>query len=158
MATISSSEQKGMQQIDLSSLNIPQLSSLKQQLDQELNLFQESLASLKVAQSKFQNSGETLEKINTEIEGDSILVPLTGSMYVPGKLYDTNKLIIDIGTRYYVEKDNKAAKDYFQRKVKFVTEQMEKIQYLGLEKSKIRDTIVELLELKLAQQQGLQAK
>lgn len=158
MATISSSEQKGMQQIDLSSLNIPQLSSLKQQLDQELNLFQESLASLKVAQSKFQNSGETLEKINTEIEGDSILVPLTGSMYVPGKLYDTDKLIIDIGTRYYVEKDNKAAKDYFQRKVKFVTEQMEKIQYLGLEKSKIRDTIVELLELKLAQQQGLQAK
>lgn len=147
-----------MQQIDLSSLNIPQLSTLKQQLDQELNLFQESLASLKVAQSKFQNSGETLERINTEMEGDSILVPLTGSMYVPGKMYDTDKLIIDVGTRYYVEKDNKAAKDYFQRKVKFVTEQMEKIQYLGLEKSKIRDTIVELLELKLAQQQGLQAK
>lgn len=158
MAMISTTEQKGMQQIDLTSLNIPQLSSLKQQLDQELNLFQESLASLKVAQSKFQNSGETLEKISPEMEGDTILVPLTGSMYVPGKLYDTNKLIIDIGTRYYVEKDNKAAKDYFQRKVKFVTEQMEKIQYLGLEKSKIRDTIVELLELKLAQQQGLQAK
>lgn len=158
MASISTTEQKGMQQIDLTSLNIPQLSTLKQQLDQELNLFQESLASLKVAQSKFQNSGETLEKINPEMEGDGILVPLTGSMYVPGKLYDTNKLIIDVGTRYYVEKDNKSAKDYFQRKVKFVTEQMEKIQYLGLEKSKIRDTIVELLELKLAQQQGLQGK
>lgn len=158
MATISATEQKGMQQIDLTNLNIPQLSTLKQQLDQDLNLFQESLASLKVAQSKFQNSGETLEKINPEIEGNTILVPLTGSMYVPGKLHDTDNLIIDVGTRYYVEKDSKAAKDYFQRKVKFVTEQMEKIQYLGLEKSKIRDTIVELLEIKLAQQQGLQNK
>lgn len=158
MAAISTTEQKGMQQIDLTSLNVPQLSSLKQQLDQELNLFQESLASLKVAQNKFSNSGETLERINPEMEGDTILVPLTGSMYVPGRLYDTNKLIIDVGTRYYVEKDSKAAKDYFQRKVKFVTEQMEKIQYLGLEKSKIRDTIVELLELKLAQQQGVQGK
>lgn len=158
MASISSTEQRGMQQIDLSALNIPQLSSLKQQLDQELNLFQESLASLKVAQNKFQNSGETLEKITPEMEGSPILVPLTGSMYVPGKLYDTDKLIIDVGTRYYVEKDGKASKDYFQRKVKFVTEQMEKIQYLGLEKSKIRDTIVELLEMKLVQQQALQNK
>lgn len=158
MAAISTTEQKGMQQIDLNNLNIPQLSTLKQQLDQDLNLFQESLASLKVAQSKFQNSGETVEKINPEMEGNSILVPLTGSMYVPGRLHDTNKLVIDIGTRYYVEKDNKTAKDYFQRKVKFVTEQMEKIQYLGLEKSKIRDTIVELLEYKLAQQQGTQNK
>lgn len=158
MAAISATEQKGMQQIDLANLNIQQLSTIKQQLDEDLNLFQESLTSLKIAQSKFQNSGETLEKITPEMEGDTILVPLTGSMYVPGKLYDTDKLIIDIGTRYYVEKDNKSAKDYFQRKVKFVTEQMEKIQYLGLEKSKIRDTIVELMELKLAQQQGLQKK
>ncbi|XP_018562427.1 prefoldin subunit 5 [Anoplophora glabripennis] len=153
MAQISATEQKGMQQIDLTTLNIQQLSTLKQQLDQELNLFQESLASLKVAQSKFQNSGETLEKVTPETEGKDILVPLTGSMYVPGKLHDTNKVIIDVGTRYYVEKDIDAAKDYFQRKIKFVTEQMEKIQYLGLEKSKIRDAIVEIAEMKLAQQQ-----
>ncbi|XP_023019182.1 prefoldin 5 [Leptinotarsa decemlineata] len=153
MAQISATEQKGMQQIDLTTLNIQQLSGLKQQLDQELNLFQESLATLKVAQGKYQNSGETLEKINPSSEGKDILVPLTGSMYVPGKLCDTNNVIIDVGTRYYVEKDIEAAKDYFQRKTKFVTEQMEKIQYLGLEKSKIRDAIVEIAELKLAQQQ-----
>lgn len=89
-------------------------------------------------------------------------------MYVPGKLVDPNNVIIDIGTRYYAEKvklfnikicdntttkfqDLKSAKDYFQRKIKFVTEQMEKIQLLGLEKSRIRDTIVEILELKLKQ-------
>ncbi|KAJ8931126.1 hypothetical protein NQ314_016007 [Rhamnusium bicolor] len=128
MAQISATEQRGMQQIDLTTLNIQQLSTLKQQLDQELNLFQESLASLKGAQSKFQNSGETLEKITPESEGKYILVPLTGS-------------------------DIDGAKDYFQRKIKFVTEQMEKIQYLGLEKSKIRDAIVEIADLKMAQQQ-----
>ena len=31
------------------------------------------------------------------------------------------------------------AKSYFKRKVKFVTEQMEKIQMLGIEKSNVRD-------------------
>ncbi|CAG9823282.1 unnamed protein product [Phaedon cochleariae] len=157
MAQISATEQKGMQQIDLTSLNIQQLSTLKQQLDQELNVFQESLTSLKMAQGKYQNSGETLEKITPESEGADILVPLTGSMYVPGKLHDTNNVIIDIGTRYYVEKDIEAAKDYFQRKTKFVTEQMEKVQYIGIEKSKIRDAIVEIAELKMAQQQQQQS-
>ncbi|XP_060523826.1 prefoldin subunit 5 [Cylas formicarius] len=153
MAQISATEQPHMKQIDLKQLNIPQLSQLKQQLDQELNLFQESLASLKVAQTKFQTSSETLQNFSPDSEGSEILVPLTGSMYVPGKLVDTNNVIIDIGTRYYVEKDIPAAKDYFQRKIEFVTEQMEKIQYLGLEKSKIRDAIVEIVEMKLAQQQ-----
>ncbi|KAG5875497.1 hypothetical protein JTB14_015109 [Gonioctena quinquepunctata] len=157
MAQISASEQKGMQQIDLTTLNIQQLSTLKQQLDQELNLFQESLASLKIAQGKYQNSGETLEKVNHDSEGNDILVPLTGSMYVPGKLHDTKNVIIDVGTRYYVEKDIEAAKDYFQRKTKFVTEQMEKIQYLGLEKSKIRDAIIEIADIKMAQQQQQQS-
>jgi hypothetical protein len=44
----------------------------------------------------------------------------------------------------YVNKKNLlqdivGAKDYFDRKVKYVTEQMEKIQVIGIEKSKIRD-------------------
>ncbi|KAK9881139.1 hypothetical protein WA026_014490 [Henosepilachna vigintioctopunctata] len=154
MAQISSVAQPHMQQIDLTTLNIQQLSTLKSQLDNELNLFQESLSSLKIAQTKFQNSGETLGQINSESEGKEILVPLTGSMYVPGKLYDTNNVLIDIGTRYYVEKDLDAAKDYFKRKTQFLTEQMEKVQVLGFEKSKIRDAIVEIIELKLQQQKS----
>lgn len=98
MSQISATEAPHLQQIDLTTLNIQQLTSLKQKLDrvsysnltkatrliiallQELNLFQESLQSLKVAQTKYSNSGECLEKITPESEGKSILVPLTGSV------------------------------------------------------------------------------
>jgi prefoldin alpha subunit len=38
---------------------------------------------------------------NTDAE---ILVPLTTSLYVPGKLADRQKVIVDIGTGFYVEK------------------------------------------------------
>ncbi|XP_050296411.1 prefoldin subunit 5 [Anthonomus grandis grandis] len=157
MAQISATEQPHMKQIDLTTLNLQQLGTLKQQLDQELDLFQESLTSLKIAQQKFQTSNESLECFDSSIEGKEIMVPLTGSMYVPGKLVDTSNVIIDIGTKYYVEKDIPQARSYFQRKTKFVTEQMEKIQYLGLEKSKIRDAIVEIIQLKINQQQPSQA-
>ncbi len=32
-----------------------------------------------------------------------MLVPLTQSLYVPGELADTNHVLVDIGTGYFVE-------------------------------------------------------
>ncbi|VEN38729.1 unnamed protein product [Callosobruchus maculatus] len=153
MSAISAEPRQGMQEIDLTQLSLQQIIGLKQQLEGELQLMQESMASLKVAQMRYQSSGEIMEKITPETEGQEILVPLTASMFVPGQLIDTNKVIIDVGTRYYVEKDIAGAKDYFQRKVKFVTEQMEKVQAILIEKKKISDAIMEVTEMKLAQQQ-----
>ncbi|XP_036155520.1 prefoldin subunit 5 isoform X2 [Myotis myotis] len=49
-------------------------------------------------------------------------------MYVPGKLHDVEHVLIDVGTGYYVEKTAEDAKDFFKRKIDFLTKQMEKIQ------------------------------
>lgn len=84
-------------------------------------------------------------------DAKTCLIPLTGSMYVPGKIKDINNVIVDIGTGYYVEEDRDSAKDYFKRKVEFVSEQMEKIEILGYEKSQIRDAICDVIQLKVQQ-------
>lgn len=76
-------------------------------------------------------------------------------MYVPGKLVDTEKVLIDIGTGYYAEKNIPDAKEYFKRRVAFVTQQMEKIQAIGQEKSKIREATIDVMEMKL---EALQSK
>ena len=39
-----------------------------------------------------------------ETEGKDMLVPLTSSMYVPGKLGSVDKVLLDVGTGYFVEK------------------------------------------------------
>ena len=36
--------------------------------------------------------------------GKPILVPLTSSLYVSGKLKNAGKVLVDIGTGYYIEK------------------------------------------------------
>ena len=36
--------------------------------------------------------------------GKQVLVPLTSSLYVPGRLSDTETVVVDIGTGYYVKK------------------------------------------------------
>nr|CAG4652379.1 EOG090X0NBB [Triops cancriformis] len=137
------------QEIDLTKLSLPQLTQLKQQFDQELALCQDSLQTLKMAQGKFQESSDTAEKLQSTTEGSDVLVPLTGSMYVPGKMVQPDVALIEIGTGYYAEKKMADAKDYFKRRVKFLTEQIEKLQLIGLEKSKIREAIMEVMEMKM---------
>lgn len=154
MAEISMTEAPHLQQIDLTTLNVQQLTVLKQQLDQELNVFQDSLQTLKIAQSRFHESGSCLDKITPEVDGNEILVPLTGSMYVLGKIADTKNVLVDIGTGYYAQKGVDDAKDYFTRRVAYVTEQMEKIQQLGLEKSKVRDATVDVIKMKIQNDLG----
>ncbi|XP_026282158.1 prefoldin subunit 5 [Frankliniella occidentalis] len=147
---------ENMMEIDITKLNLQQLSQLKQRLEQELQMYQSSLQSLKVAQTRYQNSKESIEKITPDCKGKEILVPLTGSIYVPGKIADAGSVIIDIGTGYYVQKDLDSAKDYMKRRVGFVTEQMEKIQAMGQEKSMIKDAVMEVMEGKIQQEIGLQ--
>ena len=43
---------EGMQQVDLTKLNLMQLTQFKNQLDQDLTFYQESIQNLKLAQSK----------------------------------------------------------------------------------------------------------
>lgn len=77
------------------------------------------------------------------------MVPLTGSMYVAGQMGETQTVLVDIGTGYFVEKNIEEAKTYFQNRVTYVSQQMQSIQQMGIEKSKIREATVEVMEMKL---------
>lgn len=50
-------------------------------------------------------------------EGKDTLVPMTQSMYVPGTLASSDKVLVDVGTGYYIEKTVPEAESFFQRKV-----------------------------------------
>ncbi|KAK9503550.1 hypothetical protein O3M35_010083 [Rhynocoris fuscipes] len=153
---MSSKDKPEMQQIELNKLNLQNLTQIKKQLDQELGVFQDSLQALKIAQSKYKESAECLEKIQPDAAGSNIMVPLTGSMFVPGKIEDSEKVLIDVGTGYYLNMNIENARDYFKRKVNFVTDQMEKIQAIGIEKSRIREAIMDVMESKIQAQMANQ--
>ncbi|KAH0545002.1 hypothetical protein FGG08_000928 [Glutinoglossum americanum] len=104
------------QAVDLTSLTLPQLSSVKKQLDDELEHLTSSFTKLRAAQVKFQECLRTIKAgVDDKMKelshgrelktiGKSILVPLTTSLYVPGTMADTENVIVDVGTGYYVEK------------------------------------------------------
>merc|ERR1719216_741922 len=113
-----------------------QLTQFKNQMDQDLQFYQESLQNLKHAQTRFQESQESITRCSATDKDKEILVPLTGSMYVPGKLSEPEKVIVDIGTGYYVEKDLDSAKEYFSKKVKYVQTKWKKCKQLVTRKIK----------------------
>lgn len=100
------------------------------QTEAEINTLLESYKDLQDAKRKFKESLDAI-KVQSALPNDkSILVPLTGSMYVPGHITNTNEFLVDIGTQYLVEKDASGAIDYFERKMKFIDVQLEKFSQL----------------------------
>ncbi|XP_033610552.1 probable prefoldin subunit 5 isoform X1 [Cryptotermes secundus] len=80
------------QQIELSKLSLQQLTQLKQQLDQEVQVFQDKSRTLKMVQTKFQDSDNCLDKITSDSEGKTIMVPLTGSVSLNDALTPSQKM------------------------------------------------------------------
>ncbi|CAF9910686.1 MAG: subunit of tubulin prefoldin [Heterodermia speciosa] len=106
------------QTIDLATLPTAQLTNLKNQLTQDLQHLTTSFQQLRAAQTKFRDCINSVRAgVEKCEEGKEILVPLTPSLYVPGKLASTETVLVDIGTGFYVEKTPAAARTFYSSKV-----------------------------------------
>merc|ERR1712150_238531 len=95
--------------------------------------------------------------LSPENKGNELLVPMTSSMYVAGVLDESlDKVLVDVGTGYFVEKTVSEASKYFSRKIEFITKQMEKIQPSLLEKQGIRGAVMEAYAAKASAQMSAQ--
>jgi prefoldin subunit 5 len=61
-------------------------------LFQEVHVFQDKSRTLKMIQTKFQDSGNCLDKITADSEGKAIMVPLTGSVSLNEALTPSQKM------------------------------------------------------------------
>jgi prefoldin alpha subunit len=98
-------------------LTIEQLSNLKQQHEDEIKELSSQLDQLFGAKNRYINARNVLDDMNKSSPGAPMLVPLTSSLYAPGKVQDPNKVIVELGTGYFVEKTIPDAKDLISRKV-----------------------------------------
>jgi len=114
------------QMVDIRQLNPQQLTEVSQRMDQELAVLQGCHNELMSVRKKFITAREAVNDMKGN-NGQPLMVPLTGSLYVRGKLSDNEKYIVDIGTNYYVEKNQQEAVEFFDRKLKYVEENMDKV-------------------------------
>ncbi|CAG8170294.1 unnamed protein product [Penicillium salamii] len=110
--------------VNLASLSVPQLRALQTRLTSELEHLTTSHTKLRAAQAKFRDCVRSItdgvtgnEKKGTDGRNE-ILVPLTSSLYVKGRLTDREKVLVDVGTGFYVEKTPAKATEFYDGKVK----------------------------------------
>ena len=104
---------------------------------------------------KFVESREALKAITPANVGKDIMVPMTSSLYVVGKLAEADTVLCDIGTGYYVEKSPAEADDYLKRKTEYLDNNCERLEQNIQEKRKNLEAITMVMQAKArAQAEG----
>jgi prefoldin alpha subunit len=80
-----------------------------------------------------------------------MLVPLTASLYVPGTLDDSEKVLVDVGTGYFIEKTMTEGKEYCERKINLLKSNFDELVEMATKKKNIADEMGRLLQAKLRQ-------
>ncbi|KAI8897508.1 Prefoldin [Globomyces pollinis-pini] len=134
--------------INLHELPLPQLQAVKQQLEEEIQVLTTSFSKLKQAQVKFYDAIDSAKKLKS---GSEVLVPLTNSLYVSGTIDHEDKVIVDVGTGYYIEKTVKEAQDYYQRKVEYIKGNLLKLEETVNQRQSQRKVLLQVLQEKMAE-------
>ncbi|KAI9283961.1 Prefoldin [Umbelopsis sp. AD052] len=149
---MASSEQG--QQIDLGDLDLPQLQQVKSQLEEELSHLTQSYSQLRGAQARFNDCKDSVDTLKTErAEDKTILVPLTSSLYVPGKLSNVETVIVDVGTGYFVEKSVADASKFYKEKIDYVKASAAKLQETITSKQSNVRALVNVMQDRIQEQQ-----
>ncbi|CAL5427378.1 unnamed protein product [Camellia sinensis] len=106
-----------MRAAEIDKMSVEQLKALKEQADLEVNLLQDSLNNIRTATARLDIASTSLHDLSLRPQGKKMLVPLTASLYVPGTLDDADKVLVDVGTGYFIEKTMAEGKDYCERKI-----------------------------------------
>ncbi|KAE8355586.1 Prefoldin [Aspergillus coremiiformis] len=141
--------------VNVNSLSVPQLRALQTRLSSELEHLTSSHAKLRAAQSKFRDCVRSINEgvVGSEKKGtsgkDDILVPLTSSLYVKGKLADREKVLVDVGTGFYVEKTAQKATEFYEDKIKGLESNLTELEKIVQTKSSQQRLFEDALRQKL---------
>ena len=68
-----------------------------------------------------------LSTLNPASADKEIMVPLTESLYCPGRVKNPDRVMVELGTGYYVERSSKDAANFLERRRKIVDANSENI-------------------------------
>lgn len=126
-ANTTSNSNNNASEIQLDSMSLEQLNQLKQQEEGRLQALMSHYSSLRQAAAKLQASQQAVHELGPATDGKDVMVPLTESVYVPGRVKDPNKLLVDLGTDFYVEKSSKETIAYLDRRMRLVEANSENV-------------------------------
>ena len=118
-----------VKEIPLEKLTIDQLNYLGKQIEQEISNYSSYYSSLKIALNKFLDNKEYIKDLRN-YQDKEILVPMTSSLYIPGKYSDVNRLMVEIGANFFIETNIDKADKFCDRKIESIKKNIDQIDWL----------------------------
>ena len=118
-----------IKEVPLEKLSIDQLDYVGRQIEQEISNYSSYYSSLRIAHNKFLDNKEYINDLKT-YEDKEILVPMTSSLYIPGKCVDVKRVTIEIGANFFIETTIDKAEKFCDRKLESIKKNMDNIDEL----------------------------
>ncbi|KAL8153799.1 hypothetical protein V2J09_011559 [Rumex salicifolius] len=142
----------GGMRAEMEKMSVEQLKAVKEQADMEVNLLQDSLTNIRTATGRLETASTALHDLSLRPQGKPMLVPLTASLYVPGSLHGPDRVLVDVGTGYFVEKTMADGKDYCQRKIHLLKSNYDQLFEVTAKKKSVADEAAAVLQARLKPQ------
>lgn len=139
-----------VEQLDLDKLQPQQLVEVRKQIDQEISHFTQSLQALQTAQSKLKDCITSIDNLEKEASEDkTLLLPLTSSLYLPGKITQKDEYLVDIGTGYFAQKNAVDAKKVYEFKINKLSADGDKLREILVKKNESLNKVNLVLRSKM---------
>lgn len=145
-------DEAGPVRVSPETLTVTQLQQQRQVLENEVSHLTDTVAKLKAAQQAYDMSSKVLADMTPDKEGREILVPLTNSVFIPGKVGDCKSVLLNIGTGYFIEKPVSGAKDHCESKSKMLSENITNFSKILNEKRNYLEICLYYLKQKIETQ------
>ena len=118
-----------VKEVPLEKLTKEQLNYLGNEIKKEISNYSSYYSSYKIALNKYSDNKEYIKDLRN-YENKEILIPMTSSLYIPGKCIDVKKLTIEIGGNFFVETTIDKADKFCDRKIETLKKNMDEIDWL----------------------------
>ena len=115
--------------INIDAMSLDQLNAVKQQQEARLEAYTSQYHQLRAASARIATARSSLSDmpVSGTGEGREIMIPLTESLYAPGRIVDPNKILVELGAGFFVEKSARDAIKVLERKGKLVDANSENV-------------------------------
>jgi prefoldin alpha subunit len=127
--------------IKLDEMSLDQLNNIKQSESARMQNLSQRYAQLRAAEARLFASRHAVYDLEThqtpnddssnssngEQQGKEVLIPLTDSVFVPGRIRPSKMLLVELGTGYYADKSFAETINFLNRKLKLVESNTENI-------------------------------
>ena len=127
-------QKETVREVPIEKLSLEQLDYVGRQIEKEIKNYSQYYSSLRAVNNKYLDNKEYIKQLK-EYKDKEILVPMTSSLYIPGKCKDIKKLTIEIGANFFVETTVEKAEKFCDRKIESLKKNMDSIDKLIQEKN-----------------------